>query len=144
MEIRVRYPEVADEGPVAALAAIPLGARRARDLVRRHLEEHRLVVAEAGGEVVGYLAWRLDWFGCTFVEHCFVREDFRRRGIAREFLRAVEAASPGPRVFSSAEETDAAAIRMHTALGFRPSGSVENLPQGCRALLFFKRIPPRG
>ena len=72
-----------------------------------------------------------------------VREDFRRKGIAREFYKSVEAVSPSPRVFSSTEETNAASIRMHTALGFQPSGHVDNLPQGVRELLFYKRIPPR-
>ena len=71
------------------------------------------------------------------------REDFRRKGIAREFYKSVEAVSPSPRVFSSTEETNAASIRMHTALGFQPSGHVDNLPQGVRELLFYKRIPPR-
>ena len=42
------------------------------------------------------------------------------------------------------EETNVASIRMHTALGFTPSGHIDNLPQGVRELLFYKRIPPRG
>jgi hypothetical protein len=32
---------------------------------------------------------------------------------------------------------------MHTALGFVPSGYIDNLPQGYRELLFYKRLPPR-
>jgi L-amino acid N-acyltransferase YncA len=51
--------------------------------------------------------------------------------------------SLGPRVFSSTEETNAASIRMHRALGFAPSGDIDNLPQGYRELLFYKRLPPR-
>jgi hypothetical protein len=34
-------------------------------------------------------------------------------------------------------------IQMHSALGFQPSGHIDNLPQGVRELLFYKRIPPR-
>ena len=33
-----------------------------------------------------------------------------------------------------------AAIRMHRALGFVESGYIDNLPQGYRELLFFKRL----
>jgi predicted GNAT superfamily acetyltransferase len=73
-----------------------------------------------------------------------VRDDFRRKGIAREFYRTVETVSLSPRVFSSAEETNAASIQMHTALGFAPSGYIDNLPQGVRELLFYKRLAPRG
>lgn len=144
MEILVRFPRVADEPACAALAALPMGGKAAGPFVASHFREHRIVVAEAAGEVVGLLAWRTDWFGCSFVDLLFVREDLRRRGVAREMFLAVEALSPGPRLFSSAEEDDAASIRMHAALGFRPSGHVDNLPRGKRGLLFFKRIPPRG
>lgn len=143
MEIVVRHPRVADEGPCAALLAGALGTERAREFVASRFRGHRVVVAEAGGAVVGFLAWRTDWFDCSFVERVFVREDFRRRGIAREMYRAVDHQSRGPRVFSSAEEDNAAAIRMHGALGFEASGHVDNLPQGTRELIFFRRIPPR-
>jgi hypothetical protein len=46
-------------------------------------------------------------------------------------------------VFSSVEETNGPAIRLHGALGFTPSGHIDNLPQGTRELLFYRRIPPR-
>jgi len=47
-----------------------------------------------------------------------------------------------PTIFSSTEETNAQAIQMHTALGFTPSGYIDNLPQGYRELLFYKRLAP--
>jgi hypothetical protein len=31
---------------------------------------------------------------------------------------------------------------MHAALGFVPSGYIDNLPQGYRELLFYKRLRP--
>ena len=101
------------------------------------------IVAEARDEIVGLLAYRTDWFQCTFVSLVVIHEDFRRRGIAREFFRSVEAVSSSPRIFSSTEETNTGAIRMHTALGFTPSGHIDNLPQGIRELLFYRRVPPR-
>ena len=144
MEIQVRFPRVADEPGCAALAALALGEEAAPAFVASHFREHRIVVAAAADEVVGLLAWRTDWFGCSFATLAFVREDYRRRGIAREMFLAVEALSPGPRLFASAGEDDAASIRAFAALGFRPSGHVDNLPPGRRELLFFRRVPPRG
>lgn len=38
---------------------------------------------------------------------------------------------------------DVTAIRMHAALGFAPSGHIDNLPQGTRELLFYRRVPSR-
>ena len=83
--------------------------------------------------MVGLCTYRTDWFQCTFVSLVVVEERYRRRGIARELFRTIEAVSPTPRVFSSVEETNGPAIRMHTALGFAPSGHIDNLPQGTRS-----------
>ena len=142
--IEVRLPRIADAAGCAELAALVIGEERAGAFIRSHMERHHLVVAEADGEIVGFLAYRTDWFQCTFVTLVVVREDYRRKGIAREFFKSVEVISPTPRLFSSTEETNAVSIRMHTALGFVPSGQIDNLPQGTRELLFYRRIPPRG
>jgi ribosomal protein S18 acetylase RimI-like enzyme len=141
--IEIRPPRAGDGARCAALAALVVGPDRAGPLVQAHLERHHLIVAQADGAVVGLCAYRTDWFQCTFVSLIVVQEEYRRRGIAREFLRSVEAVSPSPRIFSSSEETNGPAIRMHAALGFTPSGYIDNLPQGTRELLFYRRVPPR-
>ena len=138
----IRQPQRADLTPVMALAAQSIGPERAGPVIRSHVELHHLLVADADGQVIGVLAYRTDWFQCTLVALVCVREDFRRRGVARALYKAVEQMSPSPRLFSSAEETNAPAIRMHTALGFALSGHIDNLPQGYRELLFYKRLAP--
>jgi GNAT superfamily N-acetyltransferase len=142
--IEIRLPRLADAAPCTELAALVVGEERAGPLIKSHLERHQLMVAEAEGRIVGFLAYRTDWFQCTFVTLVVVDEEWRLRGIAREFFRTVETVSLSPRIFSSTEETNAVSIRMHTALGFAPSGYIDNLPQGTRELLFYKRVPPRG
>ena len=137
-----RHADAADREAVMALAAEGLGPERAGPFVRSHAERHHLLVAEEAGEVVGVLAYRMDWFQCTFVGLVCVRRDFRRRGVARALYKMVEGVSPSPRLYSSTEETNAVAIQMHTALGFVPSGHIDNLPQGYRELLFYKRLQP--
>jgi GNAT superfamily N-acetyltransferase len=142
--IEIRLPRLADAMPCAELAALVIGEERAGAFIKSHLERHHLIVAESAESIVGFLAYRIDWFQCTFVSLVVVREDYRRRGIAREMFKAVETMSPTPRLFSSTEETNAVSIRMHAALGFTPSGHIDNLPQGSRELVFYRRIPPRG
>ena len=142
--IEIRLPRTSDAPGCTELAAKVIGVDRAGPFIRSHFERHQLIVAEAEGDVVGFLAYRTDWFGCTFVALVVVHEDYRRKGIAREFYKSVEAVSLSPRIFSSTEETNTASIRMHTALGFAPSGHIDNMPQGVRELLFYKRVPPRG
>jgi len=142
--MEIRSSEPGDVEAVMELTTGVLGPERAGPFVRSHLERHHVLVAEEDERVIGVLAFRTDWFQCTLVSLVVVREDYRRRGIAREFFKAVEAVSPTPRLFSSTEETNAVSIRMHAALGFAPSGHIDNLPQGPRELVFYRRIPPRG
>jgi GNAT superfamily N-acetyltransferase len=140
--MEIRNPRRGEVRAVMELAVDALGPERAGPFVRSHVERHHLLVAEAEGEVVGLLAYRTDWFQCTFVSLVSVRKDFRRRGIARALFAKAEEMSPSPRLFSSTEETNGVSIRMHVALGFVPSGQIDNLPQGYRELLFFKRLRP--
>src|SRR3989442_15360486 len=140
--VRVRHAEPADLAPVMALATEVIGAERAGAVVRSHAERHHLLVVEEAGEVAGVLAYRTDWFQCTLVSLVCVREDLRRPGPAPALFRMVEEMSPGPRLFSSTDETHAVSIQMHSALGFAPSGYIDNLPQGYRELLFYKRLHP--
>jgi GNAT superfamily N-acetyltransferase len=143
MEIRQVKPS--DLAIVMSLAAEAIGPERAGPFVRSHVERHHLLVADDGGAVAGVLAYRTDWFQCTLISLVAVREDWRRRGVARALFTAVERMSPSPRLFSSTEETNAPSIRMLAALGFTPSGHIDNLPQGYRELLFYKRVlPPSG
>jgi GNAT superfamily N-acetyltransferase len=140
--MRIRTIEPGDAAAVMALAAEVIGPERAGPFVRSHLDRHHLLVAEQDDEVIGFLAYRTDWFQCTFVSLVAVEKDHRRKGVARELYRRVEDISPSPRLFSSTEETNGVSIQMHSALGFAPSGQIDNLPQGYRELLFYKRLRP--
>ena len=138
--MRVRDPEPGDARAIVELAASLIGERRAVALVRAHLERRELLVAEADGGLVGMLAYRTDWFDCAFVTLVVVAEAARRRGVARNLFEELERRLARPRLFSSTEETNTVSIQMHRALGFVPSGYVDNLPQGYRELLFYKRL----
>ena len=138
--VEIRSAQFDDIAACAALADELIGPRRAQPFAEAALDRRQLLVASDDGSVVGCLAYTTDWFNCTFVSLVVVKPDHRRKGVARELYRAVEAESASPRLFSSTEETNAASIRMHSALGFTASGYIDNLPQGCRELLFYKRL----
>jgi ribosomal protein S18 acetylase RimI-like enzyme len=140
--MEIRSPEPDDLDALMELTAEVLGADRAGAFVRSHLDRHHVLVAGDAARVLGCLAFRTDWFQCTFVSLVSVHKDVRRRGVARALYRRVEDMSPSPRIFSSTEETNGVSIQMHTGLGFSPSGHIDNLPQGYRELLFYKRLRP--
>ena len=138
----IRVARLDDTRALVGLAAQAIGPDRAEPFIRSHAERHHLLVADVDEAVAGVLAYRTDWFQCTYVSLVSVHGDYRRRGVARALFEAVERISPSPRLFSSAEETNIPSIRMHVALGFAPSGHIDNLPQGYRELLFYKRLAP--
>jgi ribosomal protein S18 acetylase RimI-like enzyme len=140
LALQIRDPDPDDVRASVALAAIVVGERRAAALLRAHAERRELLVADAHGEIAGVLAYRTDWFQCTFVSVVAVADRVRQRGVARALFDAVAQRSPSPRLFSSTEETNTVAIRMHRALDFIAAGYVDHLPQGYRELLFYKRL----
>ena len=140
--MEIRGPEPRDVGALMDLGAAGIGPERAGPFIRSFLERHHILVAEREDEVVGFIAYRTDWFQCTFVALVSVHKDARRTGVARALYRRVEDMSTSPRLFSSTEETNGVSIQMHSALGFTPSGHIDNLPQGYRELLFYKRLGP--
>jgi hypothetical protein len=105
--------------------------------VRSHLERHHVLVAEDEQQVVERcLHWTVSR---TFVSLVGVR----RIPVGAAWPHPLPAPGdhvPSPRLFSSTEETNAVSIRMHSALGFSPAGQIDNLPQGYRELLFYKRL----
>jgi hypothetical protein len=60
--IEIRLPRTTDAAGCAELAAIVIGPDRAGPFIKSHLERHHLMVAEAAKEIVGFLAYRTDWF----------------------------------------------------------------------------------
>lgn len=141
VEIRRGRPD--DIPACANLAVEVIDPRRGGPLLKAALDRQQLLVASDAGDVVGFLVYLSDWFNCTLVSLVVVKPDRRRKGIARSLYRAVEAESRSPRLFSSTDETNAVSIQMHSALGFAPSGYIDNLPQGYRELLFYKRLAGR-
>src|SRR5215475_158383 len=72
--MRIRDPEPFDAGAIVTLVALAVGTQHAAALVRAAIERRELLVAEDGGEVVGCLAYRTDWFRCSFVSVVAVAE----------------------------------------------------------------------
>ena len=108
--IEIRLPRLADATACTELAALVIGPERAGTFVKSHFERHQVMVAEAGGEVIGFLAYRTDWFQCTYITLVVVREDYRRKGIAREFFRSVEENTRGERDTVSTERKNSRAM----------------------------------
>ena len=60
--MEIRAPQGPELEALMTLAGHVLSAERTGPFVRSHLESHHLLVAVEGGEVLGVLAYRTDWF----------------------------------------------------------------------------------
>lgn len=92
--------------------------------------------------IVGLITFQTNFIDCLYISLVIVHPDFRRCGIARALIERVAAHSQNGKLFSSAEIDNEASIRMHRALGFQPSGYIDNLPQEKRELIFSRDLAP--
>lgn len=115
--------------------AIDLDNRRAW-LELRAQQGFPVLVAEDGGEVVGYASygpWRaFDGFRETVEHSVYVRADQRGKGVGAQLLQALieRARGQGLHVMVAAIESgNAASIRLHERLGFVTTGQMPQVGQ---------------
>lgn len=86
------------------------------------------LVAEVGGELAGYamavLSWSTEYGGsCVWIEDMYIKESFRRRGIARAMFGAIEEMFPDAvRYRLEVEPSNERAIALYRSLGYEETG----------------------
>jgi ribosomal protein S18 acetylase RimI-like enzyme len=146
MEIRLAAEK--DYERCIELDILIMGTDKRKDYFRRHIRDETMYVTveqsrakkQAGNLIVGLVAFDPHFIGCLYISLLIVHPDFRRKGIARSLVDVVATHSKDGRLFSSTEEDNEISLKMHEALGFRRSGSIENLPQPTREIFFFKEV----
>lgn len=136
----IRAANKADYDTCAELDKTVMGTDRRKEFLRRRIEHKRMYVAVIEGRVVGFITFESNFVGCLYISLLLVHPAFRRRGIARKLVERVASHSRDRRLFSSTEEGNEISIKMHEALGFRPSGYIENLPQPQREIIYYKYL----
>ncbi len=91
----------------------------------------------------GFAIWDRSFFGYPFVSLLIVRPDARRRGIATALVRQIEAVCDADRLFTSTNESNAPMRAVCAALGYEPSGRIDNLDDGDPELVFCRRLAQR-
>jgi ribosomal protein S18 acetylase RimI-like enzyme len=112
--------------------ATELRTRRSPDFFLTALGESTILVAERGGDLVGYVQFgRVDIpeaaaaEGDRQVHRLYVDRDQQGHGLGRQLLAAALAdpeMSPAQRVFLSVWEENARALRLYKSVGFRRVG----------------------
>jgi ribosomal protein S18 acetylase RimI-like enzyme len=127
-----------DADDIARISTGPVDGKR--PFILDSFGRRSVVVACAGGHIVGYIIWDRAFFGRPFVWLLGVGPGCRRRGIASGLLHAFAEAYPGEGLFTSTNESNHAMQAVLSRSAFVPSGRVENLDPGDPELFYFK--PP--
>ncbi len=139
--MRVEVAAVTDYDEVRALDRMLVGVRDRAAALREWIGRGECRVArDEGGRIAGFVVANCSFFAQCFIVLLVVHPERRRRGAASALIRAVEAASPTSKLFTSTNRSNAAMQALCEGLGFRRSGVVENLDEGDPELIYFKRV----
>jgi L-amino acid N-acyltransferase YncA len=119
---------------VATLDTEPRSLELQRAWLREHGERHPVLVAERSGDVIGWAAlsrWseRRGYDGTAEVS-VYVRSDHRGRGVGGRLLAALVGSARELHLhalLARIADGNAASVRVHTVLGFRPVGVMKEV-----------------
>lgn len=135
----IRHADPADVVDVTVLDREATASRDRSSRLAAAQRDGRLLVAVRAGELVGYAVVGT-FFDYDFLELLVVRSDARRTGIGTALVRAVEERTVGGKLFTSTNQSNEPMQALCRALGFEPSGIIDNLDEGDPELVFVKRL----
>ena len=103
-----------------------------------------VLLAEADGQILGFLVLEHSLFGHGFIPLICVRASARRAGVARFLLAEAESLCQTNKLFTSANATNEPAHALFARVGFVRSGTIENLEVGDPELVFYKALSEHG
>ena len=141
LEIRDAVPS--DRNAIVALDPDAQIEPARAEFVHESLLSAVCLVAEHGDRVVGYGVLEHTFFGNGFISMVYVTEPMRRQGAGRRLLQELAKRCATPKLFTSTNESNQPMQRLLEALGYVPSGVVENLDPGDPELFYFMDLGAR-
>ena len=113
----------------------------AREELLAQIERGRILIAQEGGQPIGWLRWNLFWDNTPFLNLLFLLEGFRQKGYGRQLMQAWESemAQQGYRLVMTSTLASEQALHFYRALGYRDAGSLL-LEEEPLEILFTKRL----
>lgn len=111
-----------------------------RDFIRKLVRDASVHVALLHGTLVGYVALEHSFFGRGFISMLAVEPAHRRRGVGTALMRHVEGLCQSDRIFTSTNESNLPMQSLLRRLGYRHSGTVDDLDPGDPELFYSRRL----
>jgi ribosomal protein S18 acetylase RimI-like enzyme len=105
--------------------------------IERSLRSATCLVAADGAGVLGYAVLDYTFFGNGFISMLHVAETARRQGVGTALMKAAAARCRTRKLFTSTNKSNLPMQALLAALGYVPSGTVENLDSGDPELVYF-------
>lgn len=126
---------------ILSLSRLATGRDDQADRLRHAITLGEVRVALADRLVQGYLTFNREFFERPFIWLLAVDPVQRRRGVGSSLIAAVEfEIGTGAALFTSTNQSNSVAQRFFEALGFAPTGFVENLDPGDPEIFYFKQL----
>ena len=135
--IQVRFAQARDLAFVSQDHFIPA------QVVARKIQDQEIIIAEIGGEPVGYLRLEYLWSIVPYISLITVEDAHRRRGVGKAILNftlAYLAESDHTWLYSSSQADEPEPQAWHRHMGFQDCGLIAGINDGGVSELFF-RIP---
>ena len=112
-----------------------------RDILEESIRQGRVLVAEEGGEPVGWLCWNLFWDNTPFMNLIYLLDGHRGQGRGRAMVARWEAdmAAQGYQRVMTSTLSNEEAQPFYRRLGYRDAGALL-LPDEPAELMFIKEI----
>ncbi len=135
--------EIRPAGPGDEETVVAIDARVTSDPVSQQYHVDAVcaghcLLANLGGEPIGYAVWNRSFFGQPFMWLLFVRPDRRRLGVGRALIEHVSRLCRTEKLFTSTNESNEPMHRLLPTLGFVRSGSIDNLDDGDPEIIYVR------
>ncbi|MEM6729902.1 MAG: GNAT family N-acetyltransferase [Myxococcota bacterium] len=123
---------------VEAMCAVDEEARR--EFIRRSVHKGAAYVALGDTTVVGYAVFEHTFFERGFISMLMVDPMHRRAGVGAAMVRHIEGLCQSERIFTSTNRSNQPMQALLRKLGYRHSGTVEDLDPDDPELFFSRRV----
>jgi len=96
------------------------------------------LLAEAEGEVIGFIMLSCTFFGFGFIPLIVVAASQRRRGVGLRLLAEAQLRCSSPKLFGAANVSNSAAQALFARAGFTRSRVIENLDTDGPEIILFR------
>jgi L-amino acid N-acyltransferase YncA len=132
-----------DVGAIQAIDCLFVATPTPTEVLENAIADGRVVVAESGENVVGYVRWDEFWDTIPLCVMIRTKPEHQRRGVGRRLYERIEARfRQRGRTFwlSSTDETNRDSQQFHESYNFRPIGALAELGQDVLEIFYRKDI----